>query len=759
VALTASSHLSEAALRFKQSLDEGQVTRTSLGRLTEAMDAGARMVERNLHRAADLVSSFKQVSVDRTQDGRRAFDLRQTIGEVLDRIRTLWRHRPIDVTLDCADGIHMDSYPGALGQVITNLAQNALLHAFAPEQRGTIRVAVSAADDAITLSFRDDGAGMPADVARQVFDPFFTTKRNAGGTGLGLHIVYNLVTQKLTGRIEVRSQPALGSEFRLQLPRVVTAQTRPAVGGGRARRLSARLSGRRGASLDWSRIASGRAMNSILLGKAESPVSLLARYGNRHGLIAGATGTGKSVSLMLLAEGFSRLGVPVFLADVKGDLAGLAVPGTASDKLQQRLDRLGISDWRGEANPVVFWDVHGELGHPLRATVSEMGPTLLARVLELNDTQSGVLDIAFRLADDNGWLLLDLDDLRSLLGFVAENAKAIGSQYGLVSGTSVAAIQRALLRLDNGGGRRFFGEPALDFADLLRQDLSGRGVINILAAEKLILEPRLYSAFLLWLLSELFEQLPEVGDLDQPKLAFFFDEAHLLFDDCPPALRQRVEQVVRLVRSKGVGVYFISQHPDDIPSEILGQLGNRIQHALRAFTPRDQKAVRCAAETFPSNPAIDVAQAITQLAVGEALVSTLQDQGIPSPVQRVLMVPPRCRMGALTGEERASVRGRSPHGTRYEQSINRESAHEILSRRAQQAMTPPAPPASTPGSAPGEVGSPWGQKISEWLFGSSRRQGAVEAMAKSTLRSVGNQLGREILRGVLGGMRGGGRRR
>ncbi|MCK7594125.1 helicase HerA-like domain-containing protein [Pseudomarimonas salicorniae] len=505
-------------------------------------------------------------------------------------------------------------------------------------------------------------------------------------------------------------------------------------------------------------------MNSLLLGKGDTPVHLLTRFGNRHGLIAGATGTGKSVSLMVMAEQFSRLGVPVFLADVKGDLSGLAAAGQHSEKLQARLDTIGIPDWRPEPSPVVFWDLYGRLGHPLRTTVTEMGPTLLARVLELNDTQSGVLEIAFRLADDNGWLLLDLDDLRSLLGFIAEERKMVSERYGLVSTPSIGAIQRALLRLDGDGGKQFFGEPALELADLMRQDMSGRGVINVLAADKLILSPRLYSSFLLWLLSELFENLPEVGDLEQPKLVFFFDEAHLLFDDCPPALQQRVEQVVRLIRSKGVGVYFCSQNPDDVPNEVLGQLGNRIQHALRAFTPRDQKAVRTAAETFVPNPPLDVAAAITQLGVGEALVSTLQDKGIPMPVQRVLMAPPRCRMGGITEAERSTVRSRSPVGARYDQAVNRESAHEILARRAEAAAVPAAPapnpaPGQAPPAQPAGESSGFGKKVNEWLFGTSRRQGAVEAMAKSTMRTMGNQLGKQLLRGILGGLSGGGRRR
>lgn len=502
-------------------------------------------------------------------------------------------------------------------------------------------------------------------------------------------------------------------------------------------------------------------MGDIFLGKGEQAVYLLSRYGNRHGLIAGATGTGKSVSLMVLAEGFSRLGVPVFMADVKGDIAGMAMAGSASEKLQQRVQTLGIQGYGNEANPVVFWDLFGKLGHPIRTTVSEMGPTLLARVLELNDVQEGVLEIAFRLADDEGLLLLDLDDLRALLNHVLENAKAISAQYGLISGQSVSAILRALLRLESDGGKLFFGEPALALDDLMRQDMSGRGVINLLAADHLVLNPRLYSSFLLWLLSELFENLPEVGDLDQPKLVFIFDEAHLLFDDCPPALRQRVEQVVRLIRSKGVGVYFCSQNPDDVPEQVLGQLGNRIQHALRAFTPRDQKAVRSAAETFASNPALDVAKVIGELAVGEALVSTLQDKGVPMPVQRTLMAPPRCRMGAITEAERAAVRARSPVGSRYDTPLNRESAQEVLAQRAQVATpTPAAAPAGkrpatpAPEASGGAVG--W---LKDMLLGSGRRQGAIEAVAKSTLRTMGNQVGRQILRGVLGGISNGSRRR
>ena len=491
----------------------------------------------------------------------------------------------------------------------------------------------------------------------------------------------------------------------------------------------------------------------ILLGKGERPVTLLARYGNRHGLIAGATGTGKTVSLMVLAEGFSRLGVPVFMADVKGDVAGLAAAGRADPKLQERATRIGMSGYAPEASPVVFWDLYGKTGHPVRSTISEIGPSLLARMLEANDTQAGVLEIAFKLADDRGLLLLDLDDLRALLSFVAEHRKEISAQYGLVSAASIAAIQRTLLSIEREGGTGFFGEPALELADLLRTDLSGRGIVNILAADQLVLKPRLYSSFLLWLLSELFETLPEVGDADKPKLVFFFDEAHLLFADAPTALRQRVEQVVRIIRSKGVGVYFCSQFPDDVADEILGQLGNRIQHALRAYTPRDQKAVRTAAETFVPNPKLDVAQAIGQLAVGEALVSTLQDKAVPMPVERTLMCPPRCRMGAITSEERAAVRGRSPVGAKYDTPVNRESAYEILTQRNASAESPAAKPdtAAEPSSAGGAIG--------DLLWGTKRRQGMLETMAKQAARTVGSEVGRQILRGVLGGILGGSRRR
>ena len=499
-------------------------------------------------------------------------------------------------------------------------------------------------------------------------------------------------------------------------------------------------------------------MDQILLGKGEQPVYLLAKYGNRHGNVAGATGTGKTVSLMVMAEGFSRLGVPVFMADVKGDVAGLALPGSGDEKVQQRAKQIGITNFSAEASPVVFWDLYGKSGHPVRTTVSEIGPTLLGRILELNDVQVGTLEVAFKLADDRGLLLLDLDDLRALLTFVADSRKEVSTHYGLVSAQSIAAIQRALLTLEREDGESLFGEPALDLNDLMRTDLSGRGIINILAADRLILKPRLFSTFLLWLLSELYEHLPEVGDLDKPKLVFFFDEAHLLFGDAPPALQEKVEQVVRLVRSKGVGVYFCSQYPDDVPNEILGQLGNRIQHALRAYTPRDQKAVRTAAETFPVNPKLNVADVISKLAVGEALVSTLQEKGVPMPVERTMMAPPRCRMGSITTEERAAVRGRSPIGGKYDTPINRESAYEVLGKRAAPADSAPvsagrSAPATAP-DAPPPAAPTASSPLNDFIWGTKRRQGMVETMAKQAARTVGSQVGRQILRGVLGGLLG-----
>ncbi len=499
-------------------------------------------------------------------------------------------------------------------------------------------------------------------------------------------------------------------------------------------------------------------MDPILLGKGitdDIAVTLLPKLGNRHGLVAGATGTGKTVTLMTLAEGFSRLGVPVFLADVKGDVSGLAVPGTGAENLLTRAAEIGVADYAPAASPTIFWDLYGKLGHPVRTTVSEMGPTLLARILELNDTQSGVLDIVFKLADDRGLLLLDMDDLRALLGLVVEERKDISTEYGLVSAQSIAAIQRSVLRLAQDGGENFFGEPALELADIMRVNHDGRGVIGILAADQLVLKPKLYSTFLLWLLSELFEQLPEVGDLDKPKLVFIFDEAHLLFDDAPPSLVQRIEQVVRLIRSKGVGVYFCSQFPDDVPGNILGQLGNRVQHALRAFTPRDQKAVKTAAETFVPNPKLDVVKVLSQLGTGEALVSTLQDKGVPMPVQQTMIAPPRCRMGPITETERTQVRAGSPVGSRYDTAINRESAAELLAQRAQKTVEQAQAPAARSREQDEAQEGGFGQAIKDAIFGTKRRQGMIETMAKQTTRTVGTKLGNQIVRGLLGGIFGG----
>ena len=493
-------------------------------------------------------------------------------------------------------------------------------------------------------------------------------------------------------------------------------------------------------------------MNTLLIGKGEQQAHLNLKYANRHGLIAGATGTGKTVSLMSIAEGFSRQGVPVFITDVKGDISGLAMAGTANEKLLQRVAQIGIEGYQNEANPVVLWDLAGIQGHPLRTTISEMGPTLLGRILELNDTQSSILDIVFQLADDQGLLLLDLDDLRAMLALVAEERKEISAKYGLISAQSLAAIQRSVLGLERDGGKDFFGEPALQLEDLMRTNLQGRGIINLLAANKLILTPRLYSSFLLWLLSELFENLPEVGDPEKPKLVFFIDEAHLLFEGCPPSLLKRVEQIMRLIRSKGVGVYFCSQFPDDIPSDILGQLGNRIQHALRAYTPRDQKAVKTAAETFVPNPKLVVSEVISQLAVGEALVSMLADKGVPTMVERALIAPPRCRMGPATNEELQQVRAQSPIGGKYDNAINRESAYELLNQRrsgnATSNTTATANEAQT-GQKTEDQG--W---FSELIFGNKRRQGLAQTLSKQAARTVGSQLGKQILRGILGGILG-----
>jgi DNA helicase HerA-like ATPase len=479
----------------------------------------------------------------------------------------------------------------------------------------------------------------------------------------------------------------------------------------------------------------------ILLGKGQHLQYLLPAFGNRHGLVTGATGTGKTVTLQIIAEGFSRIGVPVFLADVKGDLAGLCQPIAPHPKIDQRLQKIGITDFSPTAWPVVFWDLFGKSGHPVRTTISEMGPLLLSNLLELNDTQEGVLNVAFRVADEEGLLLLDLEDLRALLTFVAENSRQFSRQYGNISGASVAAIQRRLLVLDEQGAEHFFGEPALELSDIQRVDLSGRGVINVLAADQLIHRPRLYATFLLWLLSELFEELPEVGDPEKPRLVFFFDEAHLLFDNAPRALVTQVEQVVRLIRSKGVGVFFVTQNPLDVPETVLGQLGNRIQHAMRAYTQRDQKAIRAAAQTFRSNPDLDTEQAFMQMGVGEALISTLQAKGVPGVVDRTLIRPPESRIGPISEQERSEVRKRSPVGNRYDQGLDRESAAEVLQARAEKLAQ------ETEHEAARQQAEP---RHTEPTRRRSNRQTPTEAAVKSFLRSMSTTLGREIMRGILG---------
>jgi DNA helicase HerA-like ATPase len=495
----------------------------------------------------------------------------------------------------------------------------------------------------------------------------------------------------------------------------------------------------------------------IVVAKAREFLKLEPQFANRHGLIAGATGTGKTVTLQRLAEGFSRIGVPVFMADVKGDLAGVGRAGTPNGKINERVEELKPPDFKYEACPVVFWDAFGEQGHSLRATISEIGPLLLARMLGLNETQAGVLAATFKIADDEGLLLLDLKDLRAMLQHAGENAKSYTTRYGNISSASIGAIQRGLLVLEQQGGDRFFNEPALDIHDLM-QTQEGRGVVNILAADKLMSSPKLYATLLLWLLAELFERLPEVGDPDKPKLVFFFDEAHLLFDEAPAALLEKIEQVVRLIRSKGVGVYFVSQNPLDIPDTVLGQLGNRVQHALRAFTPRDQKAVKSAATTLRRNPTLDVEAAITELAVGEALVSLLDEKGRPSVVERALIVPPGCRIGPVTAEERHDTMRSSPIAGKYDAMIDRESAYEKLAARHGLQSDAPAG-AVGQAKAGGFLGA-----LGDFLGGSTgprggHREGAIEAAARSAARSIGSNLGREIVRGVLGSLLGGSRRR
>jgi DNA helicase HerA-like ATPase len=481
-------------------------------------------------------------------------------------------------------------------------------------------------------------------------------------------------------------------------------------------------------------------------------LDLLPALANRHGLITGATGTGKTVSLQVIAERMSGIGVPVFMADVKGDLAGMSQAGAMSPKLGERLKTIGADAPAFGAMPVVFWDVFGEQGHPVRATVSDLGPLLLGRILDLNDTQQGVLAIVFKLADDNGLLLLDLKDLRALLQYASDNAQSLQTSYGNISAASVGAIQRGLLKLEQQGGDKFLGEPMLNIDDLLQTD-GGRGFVNVLAADKLMQSPQLYATMLLWLLSELYERLPEVGDREKPKLVFFFDEAHLLFSDAPKVLLDKIEQVVRLVRSKGIGVFFVTQNPLDVPDIVLGQLGNRVQHALRAFTPRDQKAVKAAAETMRANPKLDTEKAITELGVGEALISFLDEKGRPNMVERAYVLPPASRIGPITPDERKAVMANSPVKGTYDTVIDRESAYEKLANRA--AVSAGASAAST-GSG-GLMDSLKGS-LGGLMTGSGRKDSLVEAMAKSAVRTMGSTVGREIVRGVLGSLLGGRRR-
>jgi DNA helicase HerA-like ATPase len=492
----------------------------------------------------------------------------------------------------------------------------------------------------------------------------------------------------------------------------------------------------------------------VIARKHEQELALLPAMANRHGLITGATGTGKTVTLQALAEAFSAIGVPCFMADVKGDLAGVSQPGGGNRKVEERRAEFGI-ETPYQSFPVCFWDAFGKAGHPLRATISDMGPLLLARMLALNETQTGVLNLVFKVADDQGLLLLDLKDLRSLLQHVGENAREFTTEYGNISAASVGAIQRGLLSLETQGGEAFFGEPMLDIADLM-QTVDGRGVINILAADQLMQAPKLYGTLLLWLLAELFENLPEAGDLDKPRLVFFFDEAHLLFNDAPAVLIDKIEQVVRLIRSKGVGVYFVTQNPDDVPDKILSQLGNRVQHALRAFSVRDQKAVRAAAETMRDNPVLDEARAITELGVGEALISFLDEKGRPGIVERALVLPPLGQLGPITATQRqALIQGSLVAGV-YEKTADRESAYEVLKARASQtaAATAPPPPADARSAA-----TEGGGLLGDLLGTGGRRESTMEALAKSAARAIGSQLGRQIVRGVLGSLLGGRSRR
>ncbi len=487
-------------------------------------------------------------------------------------------------------------------------------------------------------------------------------------------------------------------------------------------------------------------MDKLAFAKGDSVIGVLPGMANRHGVIAGATGTGKTVTVRVLAERFSDLGVPVFMADVKGDLASMAYPGADKPKLTERAASLGLEDYAGRGYPVVLWDVFGESGHPVRATISEMGPTLLGRLLDLNETQTDVLSLVFKIADDQGLLLLDLKDLRAMLGYVADNAKEFRTEYGNVSPGSAGAIQRRLVALGEQGGDVFFGEPAIDLFDFMGRDRDGRGVINILSADKLLLSPRIYSTFLLWLLTELFERLPEKGDPEKPELVFFFDEAHLLFDGAPKALLEKIELVVRLVRSKGVGVYFATQNPADIPDSVLSQLGHRVQHGLRAYTPKDQEGLRAAARSFRQNPAFDCEKALTSLSVGEALVSVLDERGAPAMVERALVYPPQSRLGTVTTDERREIIKASPVYGQYEESVDRESAYERLAERVARQTREQEREAEERRAAKERAGT---------AGSGGRRDNLAEAMAKSAARAVGSRIGREIVRGLLGVLFGG----
>ncbi|WP_296595989.1 helicase HerA-like domain-containing protein [Phenylobacterium sp.] len=488
----------------------------------------------------------------------------------------------------------------------------------------------------------------------------------------------------------------------------------------------------------------------VLIGYSDHPELLLLNRANRHGLVAGATGTGKTVTLQVLAQGFSDAGVPVFAADVKGDLCGISEPGTPNEKMLARAQGMGLT-LNPAGAPVVFWDLFGQAGHPIRATVSEMGPLLISRMLELNDVQEGVLTVVFRAADEESLLLLDLKDLQAALSYASDNAKELSARFGNISPATIATIQRKLLVLEDQGGTNLFGEPALQLSDLMRTDPSGRGFVSLLAADKLIASPRLYATFLLWLMSELFEELPEVGDPDKPRLVFFFDEAHLLFRDAPKPLLEKVEQVVRLIRSKGVGVYFITQNPADIPETVLGQLGNRVQHALRAYTPVEQRGLKAAADSFRPNPAFDTAETIQALGVGEALVSVLDEKGAPTVVQKTLVRPPVSRLGPITPAERQQLMGASPVRGLYDQALDRESAYEVLQKQAA-AKAEPAAPQPPPERGPWAGDDASGQPAPRAR--ASNRQSMGEAFAKSMLRTIGSQVGRELIRGVLGGLVG-----